>query len=267
MSWPFETTEEDKKRAREDGYKDGLKGMDIKTNWSGREYYKGAQAGYAKYKENEARKNESSSSNRSKRSSSSKTKSNSSKSSSYSGGGYYSGGAGSDINWTPIIVVILIIGFLYYCFLGFLQLSLEKERKQKLANKQEEIRIEKERVHEFKTSLPAGLTPENKNYIEIFNQSGTIYIPYGHVKPPNATYHLYDRYLNDGKNRWEEIPISSLVQQQKPSNEWRVIIGTKYWMPFGEASRNQRTIVTWDLKQDDPQEITEDDPWAITEDY
>lgn len=261
MSWPFESTSEDRKRERKAGYDQGLKGNDVKTNWSGREYYKGARAGYEKYKENQRQKNKFSSSRKTSK------ERRPSKNSSSGGGGYSGGGGGGDVNWPLVIFIIVIIIIALNVIMRIVDPPLsEKERQQIYANQQEEIRIEKERRHEFKTSLPAGLTPESKNYIEIFNQSGTIYIPYGHIKPPNATYHLYDRYLNDGKNRWEEIPIKTIIQQQKPSNEWRLIIDTKYFRPFGQASRNQRTIISWDLKQDNPQEIEEDDPWAITDD-
>jgi hypothetical protein len=118
---------------------------------------------------------------------------------------------------------------------------------QQAANKQEA-----ERVNEFKTSLPAGLTSGSKNYVEIYNQSGSIYIPFNNVVPPNTTYHIYNRTLN-GSNVWEEIPVENRnIQQMKPSGEWRVILNVKHFMSFGSDSAYIRTIVTWDESQRSP---------------
>ena len=63
MGWPFETTPNERKRERKSGYEHGLKGNSVGTNWSGKEYRKGAEAGYQKYCDNKKKKEERNKSN------------------------------------------------------------------------------------------------------------------------------------------------------------------------------------------------------------
>lgn len=247
MSWPLKTTSEDRKKEREAGYNHGLKGNDVKTSWSGKEYYKGARAGYEKFRQNQKDKKSHQSHNPSytgeKRRGKGKNRS------SYSGGGG-GGYSGSGVGCGAIIIVVVVI----FIIIGIVtDKSPSKEEVQKsIVAHQAAEKQEVERVNEFKTSLPAGLTSGSNNFVEIYNQSGSIYIPFNNVEPPNTTYHIYNRTLN-GSNVWEEIPVETInIQQMKPSGEWRVILGVKHFMSFGSDSAHVRTIVTWDESQQSP---------------
>jgi len=249
VGWPFETTPSERKRERKSGYEHGLKGNSVGTNWSGKEYRKGAEAGYQKYCDNKKKQEEER--NNSKRSSSKSYSSNKKTSYKSYSCGYSGGGYSEPMTTTQILVTIGVIGsIILFIIISISNYQKEEIRKaaeyeqmkpvREAAKRKEELEIERT----IRNDLPARLKVSDVNFSEnVGLVGGGLSVSFNENPHPDTKFHIYSK--SRGDSSWAEIPIKSFFVQNidNASKIFRVILFTE---GFVVPSSNERVIISWD---------------------